>query len=203
MVLGSEPRTLEPRTQNAEPRTPQPRTRVLLGAHALRRLGRLLLGLLLRLLGLLAGLSRLTAAFALHVDAAAEVGAFGDGDARRDDVAVDRAVVPDVDLVAGGDVAGHLAENDDRLGEYLRLDTAVGPDRQHMITELNRALDVTFDGQVFATVQLAFDDDRLPYVHDVLLHVMTRLNWTRCGRSRRGWRGRLRRSRRLSGRRSN
>ena len=52
--------------------------------------------------------SRLAAALAfgllgtrsLHVDAAAEVCAFGDGDARRRDVAVDRPVVADVDLLA-------------------------------------------------------------------------------------------------------
>ena len=45
---------------------------------------------------LLAGLARPL----LHVDAAAEVCAFGNRDARRRDVAVDRAVVADVDLVA-------------------------------------------------------------------------------------------------------
>src|SRR3954466_5845275 len=72
-----------------------------------------------------------------------------------------------------------------------------------MITELDRAFDMTFNCEVFAAVQLTLDDDRLPYVHDVLLHELTRLCWTRCGRSRRGWRGRLRRSRRLSARRSN
>ena len=101
--------------------------------------------------------------------------AFGDRDARRDDVAVDRPVVADVDLVAGGDVAGDFAEHDHRLREYLRLDPAVRADRQHVIAQLDRAFDVAFDGQVFAAVQLALDDDRLPNIHDVLLHVMARL----------------------------
>ena len=62
--------------------------------------------------------------------AAAEVRAFGDRHARRDDVAVDRAAVADVDLLGRGDVAGDLAEHDHRLGEHLRLDLAVGADRQ-------------------------------------------------------------------------
>src|SRR5689334_14180765 len=36
----------------------------------------------------------------LHVDAAAEVGAFGNRNARSDDVPVDRAIVADIDLLA-------------------------------------------------------------------------------------------------------
>ena len=75
----------------------------------------------------------LLAALALHVDAAAEVRALGDRDARRDDVAVDRAAVADVDLLGRRDVAVDLAEHDHRLGEHLRLDLAVRSDRQHVI----------------------------------------------------------------------
>ena len=63
----------------------------------------------------------------------------------------------------------------DRLREHLRLDLPVRADRQHVLAELNRAFDMTFDGQVFAAVQLAFDDDRFADVHDVLLHMMARL----------------------------
>ena len=65
---------------------------------------------------------------------------FGNRHARRDDVAVDRAVVADVDLLAGRHVAGHLAEHDHGLREHLRLDLAVRPDRQHVVAELDRAL---------------------------------------------------------------
>src|SRR5207302_3930022 len=121
--------------------------------------------------------------FALHVDAAAEMRSFGDRDAWRDDVAVDRSVVADVDLVAGGHVARDLAEHDDRLREHLGLDAAVGTDRQHMIAQLNRPFDVALDGQILATVQLALDDDGLPNIHDVLLHMLTCL-WPRTGGSR-------------------
>src|SRR5512145_2339765 len=42
----------------------------------------------------------------LHVDAAAEVRAIGDGDAGSHHVAFHRAVLPDVDLLGGGEVAG-------------------------------------------------------------------------------------------------
>jgi hypothetical protein len=86
-----------------------------------RRL-RLRLGLSLRCLRLRRG-GRLP----LHIDAAAEVRALGDSHARRDDVTVHGSAVADVDLLAGGDVAVHLAEHDDGLGEHLCLDLAVGP----------------------------------------------------------------------------
>ena len=116
--------------------------------------------------GLLAGLR---AARLLHVDAAAEVRAFGNRHARGGDVAVDRPVVPDIDLVARGDVAGHFAEDDDRLREHLRLDLAVGADRQHVLAKLDLALDLSLDGQIFAAVELALDDDGFTYVHSSFL----------------------------------
>src|SRR5262245_62461889 len=70
-----------------------------------------------------------------------------------------------------------------------------------MVAQLNGAFDMALDGQIFAAVQLALDDDRLPKIHDVLLHMMTRLR-TRRRNPRRAWRGRLRRSRWLSACRS-
>jgi hypothetical protein len=128
--------------------------------------------------------------------------ALGDGDPRRDDVAVHRPVVADIHLVAGGDVARHFPEHDDGFREHLRLDAAVGADREDVIAELDGPFDVALDGQVFATVQLAFDDDRLPYIHDVLLHEMARLCRTVNRSPRLNWRGRLGCSRRLSACRS-
>src|SRR5688572_26882285 len=74
--------------------------------------------LLLVALALLRGL-------ALHVDAAAEVGALGNRDARRDDIAVYRTAVPDFHLLGGIHVAVHLAKHDQRLGKHLRLDLPV------------------------------------------------------------------------------
>src|SRR5881394_3968658 len=62
---------------------------------------------------------------ALHVDAATEMSAFGNRHAGSDDVAVNRAVIPDVHLVAGGHIAGDFAEHDDRLGEHLSFNAAI------------------------------------------------------------------------------
>src|SRR5262249_40615055 len=130
---------------------------------------------------------RLRSALALHVDAATEMRAFGNRHTRRHDVPVDRTVVADVDLIARRDVAGDLAEHDDGLGEDLSFDPAVRSDGQHVLAELNRALDLSFDREVFAAIELALDHDRLPNIHDVLLHhVMTRLlARTRAARHRR------------------
>ena len=57
-----------------------------------------------------------------------------------------------------------------------------------MVAKLNGAFDVTFDRQIFASVQLAFDYDRFTYIHDVLLHAVTplRTNTGGPGRHRRG-----------------
>jgi hypothetical protein len=98
----------------------------------------------------------------LHVHAAAEVGTLGNGDARRDDVAVDRPVVADIDFLGGSDVADDLADHDDRLGEDRCLDSAVRPDRQCVIAQLDLPLDVTLDGQILAAVQFALMTTDLP-----------------------------------------
>jgi len=86
-------------------------------------------------------------------------------DPRCGDIAIHRAVIADVDLLAGGHVAGHLAEHDDGLGEDLGLDPAVGADGEHVLAELDLAFDLTLDGQILAAVQLALDDDGLSNVH--------------------------------------
>src|SRR5262249_29653000 len=85
------------------------------------RLRRLRPGLRVRL----ADRARLGVILLLHVDAALEVRAVGDGHARGDDVTLDRSGLLDVDLLGGVQVAGHLAENDNGLGADLRLDAAV------------------------------------------------------------------------------
>ena len=129
---------------------------------------------------------------ALHVDGAAEVRAFGNGDARRGDVAVHRAVVANVDLLRGGDVAGDFTEHDHRLREDLGLDLAVRANREHVVLQIDPAFDVAFDRQVFAPAQLAFDDDGLSDIHVVPPKLGTRLAGSRRSGNRR--RGRRRRS---------
>src|SRR5262249_4394134 len=112
------------REPEPEPRTTNPEPQWVLRAYALRP-GGLRLGLRLLLRALLRLDLRL-APLALHVDTAAEVRAFGNCNARRDDVAVDRPVVADVNLVAGRDIPRHFAEHNHRLREHLRFDAAVG-----------------------------------------------------------------------------
>ena len=124
-------------------------------------------GLLLRLvLGGLA-LARLRAR-PLHVDAAPEMRPFGNRDARRRDVAVDRPVVSDIHFLGCGDVAGNLAEDDHGLGEYLRLDFAVRADGQHVLSKLDLPFDLAFDGEILAAVQLALDDHGFADIHGLL-----------------------------------
>src|SRR5581483_4741079 len=104
-------------------------------------------------------LRSLAAGLVLHVDAATEVRAFSNGHARSGDVAVNRAVFADVDFFGGADVADHLAEDHDRLRVNLRLDLAVGTDRQYVIAKIDSPFDVSLDREILAAVQLALDDD--------------------------------------------
>ncbi len=58
---------------------------------------------------------------------------------------------------------------DDGLREDLSLDLAVRADGEHMVLQLDLPLDLSFDGQIFAAVQLALDDDGLSDVHHIPL----------------------------------
>ena len=132
----------------------------------------------------------------------------GNRDARRDNIAVNRPVVADIDLVARRDVAGDLSQHDNSFCEDLRLDATVGADREHVVAQLNGPFDMALDRQILAAVQFALDDDRLPNVHDILLQSTPRLqSISRLGRTRDSsphlsWCGRLGSSRRLSACRS-
>src|SRR5436190_13100295 len=95
--------------------------------------------------------------------------AFGNGHARRRDVAVDRAVVAEIDLFARGHVAGDLAEDHHGLREDLRLDPAVRPDGQDVLAELDLAYDVPLDRQILAAGQLTLDNDGFSDIHGTLL----------------------------------
>src|SRR5262245_55004780 len=106
----------------------------------------------------------------LHVDAALEVRAIGDRDARGDDVTLDRSGLLDVDLLGGVQVAGHLAEDDDGFSGDLRLDAAIRADREDVVAELDLAVDTPFDRQILAAAQLTVDDDGLPDARLLLVH---------------------------------
>ena len=91
--------------------------------------------------------------------------------------------------------------DDDGLGEDLRLDLAVRSDGQDVLAELDLAFDLSFDRQVLAAAQIAFDDDALADIHDVPLLLRRlrvdarrgRLRWATGGRTRRRGGRRLRR----------
>ena len=74
-----------------------------------------------------------------------------------------------VDALGRRNVAVDFALNDDGLGEHLGLDLSVGPDRQDVLSKLDLAFDLSFDRQIFASAQLALDDDALPDIHHVPL----------------------------------
>src|SRR4029434_1679133 len=106
----------------------------------------------------------------LHVDAAAEMRAVGDGDARRDDVALDRAVLLDVDLLGRVQIPRHLAEDDDGLGGDLGLDATVRSDSEHVVAQLDLAVDPTLDREVLAAAQLAVDHNALSDARQLFVH---------------------------------
>jgi len=101
----------------------------------------------------------------LHVDAAAELRTLGDGDARGLDVALDRPLVANCDLLRRLDVADDLSEDDDRFREHLRPDASMDSDGQDMLLERDLALHLPLDGQVLAPAKLALDDNRLANDH--------------------------------------
>src|SRR5262249_3824875 len=106
----------------------------------------------------------------LHVDAAAEMRAVGDGDARRDDVALDRAVLLDVDLLGRDQIPRPLAEDDDGFGGDLRLDAAVRSHGEHVVAQLDLAVDPALDREILAAAQLAVDHDALSNARQLFVH---------------------------------
>src|SRR5688572_807650 len=130
----------------------------------------------------------------LHIDAAAEMRALGDGHARRRDITVHRTVVANVDLFRRRDVAGHFAEHHHGFGEHFRLDLAVWTDGEHVALQIDASFDMTFDGEIFTSAQLALNDHRFPDIHHVPPELSPRLACRRpCScrrrrRSRRTWR---------------
>src|SRR5438034_1215341 len=106
----------------------------------------------------------------------------GRGWTRLDD---DRPVLLDVDLLGRGEVARHVAEDHDGLGGDLRLDAPVRSNRQHVVAQLDLAVDPAFDREVLAAAQLAVDDNALANARQLFVHsalLLLRLS-LRLGRS--------------------
>jgi len=69
----------------------------------------------------------------------------------------------------------------------LCLDARVRTDREHVLTQLDLAFDLPFDCEIFAAVELAFDDDLFAYVHNCsLLSTLSVAGWRRTRRWLRG-----------------
>jgi hypothetical protein len=49
-----------------------------------------------------------------------------------------------------------------------------------MVIEVNRALDLAFDGEVFAALQVTFDDDGFADVHHIWLASPFMMSWLDC-----------------------
>ena len=100
----------------------------------------------------------------MRVDVASKVGTRRNHDPRRDDVPFHPALLMHLDLLGRSDVAGDLTEHDDGLGANLGFDLAGEPHRERMLTQDDRALDATIDGEVLAAGEVASDHHRLPDV---------------------------------------
>ena len=74
----------------------------------------------------------------------------------------------DTHQLARLDAPAHLAENHHRLRRQLRLDPAGRTDRQDMLRKLDRPVDLAVDDQILAPLDLALNDDALPYRGDAL-----------------------------------
>ena len=87
---------------------------------------------------------------ALHVHAALQARAAGHNQPRRRDRSFDRAGLADTHQLARLDAPLHLAENHHRLRRQLRLDPAGRTDRQDMLRQLDRPVDLAVDDEVLA-----------------------------------------------------
>ena len=90
-------------------------------------------------------------------DAALEMGAIFDADARGGNVADDRAIGLDVDAIAGVDVADDFAKHDDFAGMNFRSEHGRGADGELMAIERNGAVHLAVNLQIFRAGELTFD----------------------------------------------
>src|SRR5262249_3785709 len=116
-----------------------------------------------------------------NVDAALEVGAVFDADALADDVAGKRAFIADVDTVAAGDVALHLAQDHDFLGVDIGLHRSVAADGYPVAGKVDGAFHPAVDVERLRAGDFALDHQRLAD-GGLLLVVENGVARRRCGR---------------------
>src|SRR5690606_1269813 len=96
----------------------------------------------------------------IHLDRAFEAGTVLEHDARRRDVAANLRALTDADPLRADQVAFHVAFDVDRVREDVRVDLALRADRQRVVAQLHRAVDLAFDDEVFLATQVSVDVDR-------------------------------------------
>ena len=92
------------------------------------------------------------------VDAALEERAILDADARRGHVAAQRALGANVHAVRGGDIAAHLAQNDDLAGGDVGRHLAVAAHGHAVAGKVDAALHLAVDKQRLGAGDLALDE---------------------------------------------
>ena len=90
-------------------------------------------------------------------DAALEVGAVLNADARRGNIADDGAVLLNVDAAACVEVSDDFAVNDHFASVNFRIELRGGTYREFVAVERDRAVDFAVDLQVFGAGDMTFD----------------------------------------------
>jgi len=95
-------------------------------------------------------------------DAALEVSAILDADARGGDIADDGAVGLDVDALAGVDIPDDFAVDDDLPGVNFRIELGLGADGEFVAVERDGAIHFAVNLQIFGTGDVTLDCEAGP-----------------------------------------
>src|SRR5690606_11091801 len=96
----------------------------------------------------------------IHLDGAFEAGAVLEADPRRCDVAPNLRALADADTLRAEEVTFHVAFDVHGMREDIRADLALRADRQRVVAQLHRAVDLALDDEVFLAPQVPVDVDR-------------------------------------------
>src|SRR5690606_2787947 len=87
-------------------------------------------------------------------------GAVVEADARRRDVAANLRALANAYALGAEQIALHIALDEYRMREDVRADLALRADGQRVALQLNGAVDLALDDQVFLAAQIAVDMNR-------------------------------------------
>src|SRR5690606_890495 len=95
----------------------------------------------------------------VHLDRALEAGAVLEADPRRRDVAADLRALADADPLRSVQITLHVAFDIHGVREDVGADLALRADRQRVVAQLHRAVDLALDDQILLAAQIAVDMD--------------------------------------------